>query len=128
MPSLYLKNNYTSVTPKGIQSRQSSIERGVTSMSKDVNNSNGKIAQVTTSNASFLLTHQLHINTNLQEKPPSSSSKRITKPAIIKTTLMKAPVDTGARDGPNRTVPVSINTSTNTSVDKLKKTFFKSNC
>lgn len=93
-------------------------------MSKDLNNSNGKIA-APTNNTSFLLTHQLNLNVNLQEKAPSSSSKRVTKPAIIKTTLGKARMETGVRDSHhNRTMPVSLNISANTSVDKLKKTFF----
>lgn len=122
MPSLYLKNNYTSNTPKAIQSRQSSVERGVTSMSKDVNNSNGRIVPVQ-SNTSFLLAHQMNINPIL-DKPPSSSSKRIHKPAIIKTSTPKAQVDPVSKEIPVKLVPQSMASSANTSVDKLKKTFF----
>lgn len=126
MPSLYLKNNYTSATPKAIHSRQSSVERGVTSMSKDVNNSNGRIVPAP-SNASFLLAQQLNLNASVHDKPPSSSSKRITKPAIIKTSqgaTLRPPHETAGREPVARTTPHSVNHSNNTSVDKLKKTFF----
>jgi tRNA A-37 threonylcarbamoyl transferase component Bud32 len=127
MPSLYLKNNYTSTTPKPLQSRQSSVERGVTSMSKDVNNSNGRIVPAP-SNASFLLAHQLGVNNAaIQDRPPSSSTKRIAKPAIIKNAqaaVFKPGNDQGQRETQSRMIAQSANTSTNTSVDKLKKTFF----
>lgn len=125
MPSLYLKNNYTSNTPKAIQSRQSSVERGVTSMSKDVNNSNGRIVQPAQSNASFLLAHQLGMAS--QDKPPSSSSKRITKQAILKTTMSGKGQESAEKDSqpaPPRGLVQSTTPSANTSVDKLKRTFF----
>lgn len=95
-------------------------------MSKDVNNSNGRIAPVQ-SNASFLLAQQLNLNSSVQEKPPSSSTKRITKPAIIKTSQvgnLKPQNDSAARENQSRVIPQSMNTSANTSVDKLKKTFY----
>ena len=91
-------------------------------MSKDVNNSNGRIVPVQ-SNTSFLLAHQLNLNPNI-DKPPSSSSKRIHRPAIIKTSTPKAQVEAVQKEIPTRPVPPSMASSTNTSVDKLKKTFF----
>lgn len=119
MPSLYLKNNYTSNTPKVAQSRQSSVERGVTSMSKDMNKSNGKIAGHMTQNTSFILAQQFGV-----EKPPSTSSKRV-KPTLIKN--MKSHNDSNvSRDNSNprhNQLIQSLNVSANPSVDKLKKTF-----
>lgn len=94
-------------------------------MSKDVNNnSNGRIVQAP-SNASFLLAQQLNLNVSQTDKPPSSSTKRLTKPAIIKTsygTTLKSPGESGNRE--RIAIAQSMNTSANTSVDKLKKTFY----
>ena len=91
-------------------------------MSKDVNNSNGRIVPVQ-SNTSFLLAHQLNLNPNI-DKPPSSSSKRIHRPATIKTSTPKTQVEAVQKEIPIKPVPPSMASSTNTSVDKLKKTFF----
>lgn len=124
MPSLYLKNNYTSNTPKVLQSRQSSVERGVTSMSKDINSSNGKVLQPAQSNTSFLLAQPL--GATILERGPSSSSKRITKPAIIRTVPVRSPHDSLNKEPQPKTkiVQQNLNMSGNMSVEKLKKTFY----
>lgn len=117
MPSLYIKNNYTTATPKVLNSRQSSMERGVTSMSKDVNKSNGRISGQITQNASFLLAHQLQI-----ERPPSSSTKRLgrSRQALVKTT--KVSPSPGLSRQASSTKYQQLQSATS-SVDKLRKTF-----
>lgn len=121
MPSLYLKNNYTSNNPTMMQSRQTSIERGVTSMSKDLNATNGRVSGQIIQNASFLLAHQL-----MGDKAPSTSSKRIgigKKSLINNPKVIQSPVLSRDPSMANHNNRQSITISANASVDKLKKTF-----
>lgn len=87
MPSLYLKSNYMANSPAVANSRQSSVERGVTSMSKDVNNrSNSRIIGL----QNVTLNNSLVTGTNLplgvSDRPPSTSSKRVPSQVNFKGT------------------------------------------
>lgn len=124
MPSLYLKNNYITGASKVAESRQSSVERGVTSMSKEVNNkSNGRIGTgQLTQNTTFLIAHQISV-----ERPPSSSNKRIARvrPALVRNTKVNPDTPAGRDQSAQKPIQIarSMNTSATVSVDKLRKTF-----
>lgn len=123
-PSLYLKNNYVSTATlngQNMHSRHSSIERGVTSVSRDkLNSSNGKITGLISPSA-------------LHSKRPSNfdqtSSSIDPRPkerqlSISSTTRPKAqPIikDLGTRG--RKESLVNMNSSLNSSMDKLRQTF-----
>lgn len=129
-PSLYIKSNYmnspSQLANPGAASRHSSIERGVTSFSRDqLNHSNVKLKLSTAAPSHYLNPSniietrvpgsQLDIATSKVDKERGdtpSNIKRGAKP-IIRTTVIRSRKDSA----------VAVNISMNKSVEKLKHTF-----
>lgn len=121
MPSLYIKNNYIVDTPKAAISGHSSVEKGVISMSKDVNGLIDQISGHMTQNASFLLAYQI-----IGDRPPSSSVKRIgrSRQALIKTTKVNRVQSLNRNHSNSKQQAIqSMNVTANSSAEKLRRTF-----
>ncbi len=114
MPSLYLKKDYNSNVGSVQLSRNQSVERGVASMSKDVNNNSTHLAttQQTTIHKNNFLESTNKLSPN-PDRPPSTSTHRLSRPNLKTSTQRNRDL--------NKIEDARV--SLNSSVEKLKQTF-----
>lgn len=117
MPSLYLKKDYNTNCVGLQHSRNQSVERGVASLSKDINSSTthggGILTQVAIPKNNFLESTNKLSPTHHNERPPSTSTNRFSRPNL----------KTSTQRGRDLNRPVDGRASLNNSVEKLKQTF-----
>lgn len=117
MPSLYLKKDYNTNLGSVQLSRNQSVERGVASLSKDVNNNSTNLGatqpmQPTTLHKNNFLESTNKLSPN-PDRPPSTSTHRLSRPHLKTSTQRTREL--------NRVEEARV--SLNSSVEKLKQTF-----